>query len=316
MSLKMFRSSATYVSRPWPRQKTAAGCGAWRRTPRRVLRGLAPILCAPILLSACTANGDAAAAHGRVLRVGFSIERPYAFVDTAGEATGEEPEILKRVSAQLGITDLQWFPMPFHNLIPALETGRIDVIASGMFVTPERRRYVRFSRPTECVRPVFVTRRTPPAPLTRDCPACRLAAIQGSVEARVLKADPVLRTRTLTLPDLATAATAISQGTADALAISAPTARILVHENRRLVIANGPLPEGLATHARGCAALAFRPADTTLAARVDSVLRDFVGSQAHLKLMVPFGFDASELPPEARHTAPPAPADGQSDDRE
>lgn len=264
----------------------------------RILR----IACLPLVVAIFTACGDEGGgsvheARSLGLRVGFAIEPPYAFVDSAGEARGEAPQVLGHAARELEIGELQWFPLPFHDLIPALLTGRVDVVASGLFVTPERSRQVRFSRPTICVRPALVVRREAPvAERAGDGGprAGRIAVVQGSVEARAFEGEAGFET--LLVPDLATAAAAVSGGSADALAISAPTARSVARADSTLVLDERPLPGRIAEAARGCAALAFRPADERLAAAFDSVLSAFVGSPAHLDMVTPLGFTGAEMP--------------------
>lgn len=256
---------------------------------RRSVCGLA------VLLPGCTAADgsdplDRARAEG--LRVAFAMEPPYAFVDASGEPTGEAPETLRQMARELGIDEVQWFPVPFHDLIPALEAGRVDVVASGLFVTAERRQRVRFSRPTVCVRPVLVQRQGRPA---RDSSPRSMVVIDGSVEQRALEQADRSGSEILAVPDLATAIAAVVGGSADALAISAPTAREIAGDPHRLILDPHGLPAAVAEEAQGCAAFAFRPADSSLALAFDSVLYEFVGSPAHLDAVGPFGFTEAEL---------------------
>lgn len=248
-----------------------------------------------VLLPGCIqGDGSDALERARIhgLRVGFAMERPYAFVDSTGEATGESPETLRRLARELDIEEVQWFPIPFEELIPALEGGRIDVVASGLFVTAERQQRVQFSRPTACVRPVLVQRRGRPG---NDSGAVPIVVIEGSVEQRALEESGRLRSEVMAVPDLATGLAAVLGGSADALAISAPTARQIVAEDKDLVLDPAGLPARVAEAAQGCAAFAFRRADSALAVAFDSVLHEFVGSSEHLNAIRPFGFTETEL---------------------
>ena len=294
-------------------ERSAASRAAFREA--RAERWNPAVLLLGSLVAACTSGHDADGALERArrdgIRAGFSIEPPYAFVDSAGEPTGEAPEILRHVLGELEVAEVQWFPLPFHDLIPALLAGRVDVVASGLFVTPERSRQVRFSRPTACVGPVLVVRRDRFEGLVGEgagkrCEPCRIAVIQASVEERALARQSPSGAGMMAVPDLATAVAAVSEGTADALAISAPTARRIVAGDSALALEARSLPVQVAEDARGCAALAFRPADAELAGAVDSVLAAFVGSPEHLAVVAPFGFTEPELPcPEASPAGPP-----------
>ncbi|HSJ30324.1 MAG TPA: transporter substrate-binding domain-containing protein [Longimicrobiales bacterium] len=266
--------------------------------------GLRALSLAGVFILACTPQDatdstlERSRQHG--LRVGLAIEPPYAYVDSTGEPTGSEPGVLMEMARDLGITELQWFPLPFHDLIPGLLAGRVDVIASGLFITPERKQLVRFSQPTLCVGSVLVTRRASAAHASREpgeatCPACRIATVQGSVEHRSFAHHGPDR-ELVVVPDLATAAAAVHNGTADALAISAPTGRRMAEKDSALSVDDRSLPRSLQNDMKGCAALAFRPQDDQLAAAFDSVLAEFVGTSGHLELVEPFGFRPHEVP--------------------
>ena len=270
--------------------------GLWRR-----LR-LIPLVAPLAVLAGCDAAPRADSleqAQARALRVGFAIEPPYAFVDSAGEPTGEAPVILRGVAAEAGIDRLQWFPFQFHDLIPALRAGRIDVVAAGLMITEERQRLVRFSLPTACVGPVIIGRRRARGEASK-LPAhgsgveVRTAVLEGSVEQRALQQRPAPGYVPVPVPDLATAVAALKAGNVDALAITAPTAREVISREPGLVIRERALPPGLERTA-GCTAFAFRHEDVALAAAFDSALTRFVASPEHRRAVLPFGFTESEL---------------------
>jgi polar amino acid transport system substrate-binding protein len=270
---------------------------------RRDLTGsLTAAVLLALLPAGCGPGADSALERAREqgLRAGFTIEPPYAFVDSAGRVTGEAPEILRVGAAELGIR-IDWVPLEFPELIPWLAAGRIDVIASGMFITPERSRHVRFSPPTACAGPVIVVRADgspfePGAAGRADCPGCRIAVLQGSVEEAALRgADPGAG-RVLVVPDVGTAVAAVRAGSAEAFAISGPTGRELVRHEPGLVARANPFPADVARAASGCAAFGFRPGDDDLAAAFDRVLHAFVGSSAHVRLVRGLGFTREEVP--------------------
>jgi polar amino acid transport system substrate-binding protein len=92
-----------------------------------------------------------------VVRVGFANEAPFAFIDTSsGRLTGEAPEIARVVFSRLGVGEIEGVLTEFASLIPGLKAGRFDVIAAGMYVTPERCREVAFSQPTYAVGEAFL----------------------------------------------------------------------------------------------------------------------------------------------------------------
>jgi polar amino acid transport system substrate-binding protein len=290
-----------------------------------------PLLAAVLALSCAPdvpADRGLERARAEGLRVGFSIEAPFAFVDSTGEARGEGPAVLRHIAGELGIDSLQWFPLEFHNLIPALRDGRIDVVASGLFITEERSRSVLFSRPKACLAPALVVH------VGRDvalaCDTCTIAVLRGSVEQRALRESGAASTlhpeppssaagagaraarteqtslRILTAPDVSTAIAAVKSRDAAALAISAPTARMIVMRDSSLMLRD-TVPPALRS-ARGCAAFAFRPTDRSLVQAFDSVLAAFVGGAVHQSLVQRFGFTRREVSCAAAAPAAAAPA--------
>ena len=81
-----------------------------------------------------------------VINIGIAPIVPWAFRDPKGELLGFEIDIGRQVAAGLGV-DVNFVMMPFRLLIDALESGRVDIIASGLSITPERALVVDFSRP-------------------------------------------------------------------------------------------------------------------------------------------------------------------------
>ena len=83
--------------------------------------------------------------EGEVLKIGVSATRePFSFVDENGRVTGHDGELARRIGASLG-RPVQFFNMKFLALIPALASGKVDLIVTGMTATDERRRQVDFT---------------------------------------------------------------------------------------------------------------------------------------------------------------------------
>jgi len=78
--------------------------------------------------------------------VGYSGDYPPLAFERDGRATGVEADLAQKVGQALG-RRIRFVKTPFNELIPALESGKIDIIMSGMSVTPERREHVAFVSP-------------------------------------------------------------------------------------------------------------------------------------------------------------------------
>lgn len=82
------------------------------------------------------------------LRVGFSTFVPWAMKDKKGGYIGFEIEVAKQLAADMGV-EIDLVPTKWSGIIPALLTGKFDVIIGGMGITPERNLKVNFSDPYE-----------------------------------------------------------------------------------------------------------------------------------------------------------------------
>ena len=101
----------------------------------------------------------------RVIRVGVTFNRTHYFVDQ-GQERGIAYEALKQFETDLN-TELKtgnlkvhvvMVPMSREQLYPALTSGKIDMVAAMVTVTPEREKLVAFSTPTRTdVNQVVVT---------------------------------------------------------------------------------------------------------------------------------------------------------------
>lgn len=78
------------------------------------------------------------------LKVGTAPNyKPFDYKEDA-KLTGLDIDLVNEIAKREGI-ELTWVEMSFDGLIPALKTGKIDMIASVMSATEERRKSVDFS---------------------------------------------------------------------------------------------------------------------------------------------------------------------------
>jgi len=80
------------------------------------------------------------------LKVGVGIFVPWSFKDKDGNLRGFEIDVATKLAEDMGV-DVEFIPTKWSGIIPALLTGKFDVIISGMGVTPERGLKVNFSIP-------------------------------------------------------------------------------------------------------------------------------------------------------------------------
>jgi len=83
-----------------------------------------------------------------VLRVGFDTFVPWAMKDKNGEYIGFEIDVARKLAEDLGVK-AEFVPTKWDGIIPALLTGKFDVIIGGMGITEERKKKVDFTDPYE-----------------------------------------------------------------------------------------------------------------------------------------------------------------------
>jgi len=80
------------------------------------------------------------------LRIGMSTFLPWAMKDKNGELIGFEIDVAKRLASDMGVK-AEFVQTKWAGIIPALITGKFDIIVGGMGITPERNLKVNFSIP-------------------------------------------------------------------------------------------------------------------------------------------------------------------------
>jgi membrane-bound lytic murein transglycosylase MltF len=91
----------------------------------------------------------------RLIRAGVVFNRSQYFIDR-GQQRGFVYESLRLFEEQLNIraktgklpVHVTFVPLSRDQLFPALQEGKVDVVAAALTITPEREKLVRFSEPT------------------------------------------------------------------------------------------------------------------------------------------------------------------------
>jgi polar amino acid transport system substrate-binding protein len=81
-----------------------------------------------------------------VLRVGFDTFVPWAMQNKAGEFIGFEIDVAKRFAQDMDV-DIELVPTAWKGIIPALLTGKFDLLIGGMSIRADRAQQVYFSMP-------------------------------------------------------------------------------------------------------------------------------------------------------------------------
>lgn len=81
-----------------------------------------------------------------VLKVGFSTFVPWAMADKSGEYIGFEIDVARRLAQDMGVK-VEFVPTKWSGIIPALLTGKFDIIIGGMSIKADRNLKVNFTNP-------------------------------------------------------------------------------------------------------------------------------------------------------------------------
>jgi polar amino acid transport system substrate-binding protein len=239
-----------------------------------------------------------------VIRVGYAVEAPYAFLTPDGKVTGESPELAKWIVAKLEIPEIEWRQTEFSNLITELESKRIDLIAAGMFITRQRAERVSFSEPVFHVRQGLLVSKGNPLDLHSyeqfvKKTGARIAVLSGSVEEVLLRNLGLSSSQVVVVPDALTGRVTIESGLADGLALSSVTVQwMAIRAQLGRTEAAQPFQETLQGDVErlGYGAFAFRKGDRQLLSAWNHFLGILIESEEHLQIVSQFGFTQAEMP--------------------
>ena len=113
---------------------------------------LALLLAVLTVLAACgdseeeSGGGESGGGEGDVYRVGIDTTYPPFEFEKDGEYTGIDIDLINAIAENQGF-EIEFNPMDFGGIIPALQAGQLDVAIAGMSITDERKEIVDFSDP-------------------------------------------------------------------------------------------------------------------------------------------------------------------------
>jgi len=126
------------------------------------------------------------------LRVGISPDYPPLAFRHDGTVAGIEPDFARLAAAELGRRP-EFVELAWDALIPSLEARRIDVIMSGMSITPEREAHVLFTTPYMGIGQLALIRRADVARLgSADAirrPGARVGYVRDTTGAEFVRGE-------------------------------------------------------------------------------------------------------------------------------
>jgi polar amino acid transport system substrate-binding protein len=114
---------------------------------RRALLGAAAIVAVAALTQPASAITPAEIKARGKLIVGIQGDNPpWGFVTSAGKQDGFDADMGTLFAKELGV-EVEFVPLEVNNRIPALTSGRVDVLFATMAMLPDRAKAIQFSKP-------------------------------------------------------------------------------------------------------------------------------------------------------------------------
>ncbi|MCC5876439.1 MAG: ectoine/hydroxyectoine ABC transporter substrate-binding protein EhuB [Candidatus Sumerlaeia bacterium] len=277
---------------------------------RNAIFGITSAIMAVGILAACGGEDRSRDTLERVreegtIRIGYANEAPYAFRDSeTGRVTGEAPEIARVILGRMGVEEVEGVLTEFGSLIPALNAGRVDIVAAGMYVLPERCAQVAFSEPTYSIGEAIMVADGNPLELHSyedilNHDSARLGVVSGAIQVGYAQEMGIPSDRLVRFPDAPSAVEGVRAGRVDAYGGTALTVQDLLDRDtsgriERAAPFTDPVIDG--EEVRGYGAFAFRQADQAFVDEFNRHLLEFIGTEEHQNLVREFGFTEMELP--------------------
>ena len=231
------------------------------------------------------------------VRIGYANETPFAYTALDGSVTGESPEIVKKIFERMGVEKINPVLTEWGSLIPGLRASRFDLIAAGMYITPERCKQVLFTDPHYQLPDTLLVKTGNPKGLHsyEDIAksGAKVAIMSGTVNLGYARSSGITDDQILQVPDTTAQLQAVRAGRADAAVGTQLTMKGLADQGGDSVEAIAEFKDDPAH--TGYGALAFRPEDKELRDAVNAELKKWLGSEEHLATVGPFGFDQSNI---------------------
>ena len=225
---------------------------------------------------------------------------PFEFRNpTSGAITGFDVELIEAIGKKSGHS-IEWVPLPFDGLIPALQSRSVDAAVSAMTITSERARAVDFSRPYFKAGQAIVVRNNSLSFNTLSELKNRRIAVQiGTTGAQA--AEKIPGSQVSSFDTTPTALQELANGNVDAVVSDVPA--ILYAIDQAKLTGLRISGEYLSTEYYGIAI----PTNSPVAPAINQALNGLIQDGQYAKLYKKwFGAEPPELPDRAPSLARPA----------
>ncbi|EOH9649328.1 basic amino acid ABC transporter substrate-binding protein [Campylobacter jejuni] len=186
-----------------------------------------------LFLNACNDSKNKETNVSIELKVGTTPNyKPFNYKENS-KLTGFDTDLVEEIAKKNGIK-VVWVETNFDGLIPALKAGKIDMIASAMSATDERRQSVDFTKPYYISKNLYLKLKSNNLLQTKnDLEGKKIGVQLGTLQENTAKA--IKNAQVQSNKDLNIAVLALKNNKIDAIVADQDTAKGFLAENPELV---------------------------------------------------------------------------------
>jgi len=197
-------------------------------------------LCLAVVLGGVTFSAEASSptlariVENQEVRIGMSgTQPPFTITARNGNLIGFEVDVAKALSAAMGVK-LKLVQKPFAELLPALSRGEVDLVMSGLTMTPERSLKFNFAGPYYVSGKSILTKSKELAGYTEasafNKDGLTLVALTGSTSESFVR-NILSKATLVTAPDYDAAVKMVAEGKAQAMVADLPAIVVTLARN-------------------------------------------------------------------------------------
>ncbi|MBP0625302.1 ectoine/hydroxyectoine ABC transporter substrate-binding protein EhuB [Cupriavidus consociatus] len=267
-------------------------------------------ICGLTVLASQVAHGesikDRVLKEGR-LTIGIHNQAPWGFKTETGEVSGFHPDMIRAVLGPLGVKKIDFVIVEWSAIVPSLLAKRVDVVASGLAISPVRCQQVAFSEPDVAVVDALLVKKGNPLKIHSYAdivanPNVRVAGGRNSASVENAQKAGVPKSQFQLFPGVEAGVSALLGDRADAASYSSATIITVLNDPKIKGLERAAPFAGLkeAGHeVASYAAIAFRPEDAALRDLYSDSLRKRKADGTVAKIMAKYGFTSAETVPES-----------------
>ncbi len=235
---------------------------------------------------------------GKSIRIGFANEVPWAYPGEGGKPAGFVNAYVLGLLAHMGYDKIEPVVTEWGGLVPALMANRVDLVTGGLYILQSRCRSIAFSEPVGRFGDAFIVAAGNPKGLhtyadIRDKGAI-LATGAGYNTVEAARKEGVPDSQVMQVPGPTEILAAVRAGRADAGGGTWFTMLQLAEAAGDALEVTDPaaLPEWTLNYV----GIGFRPADRDFLEKFNAAQREWLGSEAMLAAVAPYGYGPEQLP--------------------